>query len=140
MSSKVEPGSDSTPRCAISTEVLDLGGRVQVLLEELAGRDADAVVGGRDVHDVGRVDVEADARGLGVGPQLGRPAVVPDLRTLVALRVAEEELHVGRLARLGLGDRVGLLRRGLRGRGRLDSYPHRRRGADRASGGRWWAG
>ena len=47
----------------------DRRGGVEVLLEQLAGRDADAVVGRRDVDDVRRVDVEADPRGLGVGPQ-----------------------------------------------------------------------
>ncbi len=61
------------------------------------------------------MDVEADARRLGVGPQPGRPAGVPDLGSLVALRVTEEELHVGRPAGPRLGDRVGLLDVGSEG-------------------------
>ena len=75
----------------------------------LRDRDADPVVGRGDVDDVGRVDVEVDARRLGVGPEPVGPAGVADLGALVALRVAEEELHVRRLAGRRLGDRVGLL-------------------------------
>ena len=53
----------------------DLGGGVDVLLEELAARDPDPVVGGGDVDDVRRVDVEVDPRLLGVRPQRrGAPA------------------------------------------------------------------
>src|SRR4029078_4824236 len=44
-------------------------GGVHVLLEKLARRDADAVVGGGDVDDVRRVHVEPDAGRLGVGAQ-----------------------------------------------------------------------
>ena len=87
----------------------DLGGRVDVLLQELAARDPDPVVGGGDVDDVGRVDVEVDPRLLGGLPQRRGAPGVPDLGTLVGLRVAEEELHERRLAGLGLGDRVGLV-------------------------------
>ena len=71
----------------------DLGGGRQVLLEQLAAGDADAVVEARDVDRVGRVDVEVDPRSLRVGLERGRPAGVPDDRPLVALRVAEEELR-----------------------------------------------
>ena len=87
----------------------DLGGGVHVLLEQLAARDPDAVVGGGDVDDVGRVHVEVDAGRLGVRAQAVGAAGVADLGALVALRVAEEELHQRGLARLRLGDRVGLL-------------------------------
>ena len=41
------------------------------------------------------MDVERDARLLGGGPERGRAAGVADLGALVALRVAEEELHEG---------------------------------------------
>ena len=84
------------------------------------------------------MDVEADARGLGVGPQTGGPAGVPDLGAFVALRVAEEELHVGRLSRLGLGDRVGLLDVGSEGEVGWTHAPIVGRGADHASPGRGW--
>ena len=87
----------------------DLGGGVDVLLEQLAARDPLAVVGRGDVDQVGRVHVEVDAGGLGVGLERGGAALVGEDRSLVALRVAEEELHQRRVARLGLGDRVGLL-------------------------------
>ena len=50
----------------------DLGGGVHVLLEQLAARDPDPVVRGRDVDEVGRVDVEVDAGRLGVGAQRRR--------------------------------------------------------------------
>ena len=93
----------------------DLGSGVHVLLEELARRDPDPVVGGGDVDDVGSVDVETDARGLGVGPQPGHASGVADLGASVALRVAEEELHVRRSTGLRLGDRVGLLDVGSEG-------------------------
>ena len=77
----------------------DRRGGVHVLLEQLAGRDPDPVVRRRHVDDVRRVDVEVDPGRLGVGPQAVRAAGVPDLGALVALRVAEEELHQRRLAR-----------------------------------------
>jgi hypothetical protein len=80
-----------------------------VLLQELARRDPDPVVGGGDVDDVGSVDVEADAGRLGVSPQALRATGIADLGALVSLRVAEEELHVRRLPRVRLGDRVGLV-------------------------------
>ena len=83
--------------------------RVDVLLEQLAGRDPDPVVGGGDVDDVGRVDVEVDpGRGRVVAQPL-EPAGVPDLGPLVALGVAQEELHQVGLAGLRLRDRVLLL-------------------------------
>ena len=66
----------------------DLGRGVHVLLEQLARGDPDAVVGRRDVDDVGRVDVQPDACRLRVGTQRLRTAGVPDLGALVALRVA----------------------------------------------------
>jgi hypothetical protein len=43
----------------------DGGGRVHVLLQQLAARDPDPVVGRRDVDDVGGVHVEVHARLLG---------------------------------------------------------------------------
>ena len=92
-----------TPLAPISA-----GGR-QVLLEQLAAGDADAVVEARDVDRVGRVDVEVDARRLGVGLERRGAAGVPDHGALLALRVAEEELRERRAARLRLGDRVLLV-------------------------------
>ena len=93
----------------------DRGGRVDVLLEQLAARDPDPVVGGRDVDDVRRVHVEVDARGLGVGLEPLGAAGVRELGSLVALRVTEEELHVRGLAGRRLGDRVGLVDVGTEG-------------------------
>ena len=83
--------------------------RVDVLLEQLARRDPDPVVRGGDVDDVGRVDVEVDPGRRRVVAQPLEPAGVPDLGPLVALRVAEEELHQVGLAGLRLRDRVLLL-------------------------------
>ena len=84
-------------------------GGVDVLLEQLAGRDPDAVVGGGDVDDVGRVDVEVDpGRGRVVAQPL-EPAGVPDLGPGVALGVAQEELHQVGLAGPRLRHRVLLL-------------------------------
>src|SRR5690606_19612618 len=87
----------------------DLRGRVHVLLEQLAGGDPDAVVRGRDVDDVRRVDVQVDAGGLGRRTQGTGPTVVPDLGALVVLGVPEEELDEVGAAGDGLGDRVGLV-------------------------------
>ena len=87
----------------------DRGRRVDVLLEELARGDPDPVVGRGDVDDVGRVDVEVDARRGRVVPQSVGASGVADLGTLVALRVAEEELHEARAPGPRLGDRVGLV-------------------------------
>ena len=64
------------------------------------------------------MDVEADAGRPGVGPQALGTAGVADLGPGVILRVAEEELHVGRLSRLRLGDRVGLIDVGAQREGR----------------------
>ena len=82
---------------------------VQVLLEQLAARDADAVVGRRDVDRVGRVHVEVDAGRLGAG--LERRGAAGELhdRPLVALRVAEEELAQRGPPGGGLRHRVGLV-------------------------------
>ena len=78
------------PLCA------DLGGGVQVLLEELAARDPHPVVRRRDVDRVGRVDVQVDPGILGRSLEgRGAPGVRHD-RALVALRVAEEDLREGR--------------------------------------------
>ena len=87
----------------------DLRRGVHVLLQQLAAGDPDPVVRGGHVDDVRRVDVEVDAGRLGGGAQRGRAAGVPDLGALVALRVAEEELHQRGVARLRLRDRVGLV-------------------------------
>ena len=119
--SKPFAGSSSLLTCppwTIRPLRADLGRGVHVLLEQLAARDPDAVVGGGDVDDVRRVHVEVDARRLGVRPQAGGASGVPDLGALVALRVAEEELHErglrgpsprrpGRSARRGLRWRSG---------------------------------
>ncbi|GAW48088.1 hypothetical protein PD653_1010 [Nocardioides sp. PD653] len=53
--------------------------------------------------------VEPDPRGVGVGLEALGATGVAELGALVALRVAEEELHVGRLAGLRLGNGVGLV-------------------------------
>ncbi len=87
----------------------DLGGRVDVLLEQLAAGDPDPVVRGRDVHDVRGVHVEVDPGGLRVVLETGGTTRVRELGTLVALRVAQEELHQRGAAGLGLRDRVGLV-------------------------------
>ena len=84
------------------------------------------------------MDVEADARRLGVGPQPRRPSGVADLGALVALRVAEEELHVGRPTCLRLGDRVGLLDVGSEGEVGWAHAAIVGKGADSASAARWW--
>jgi hypothetical protein len=55
------------------------------------------------------VDVEADAGRLRVGAEALGSAGVSHLGAVVALRVAQEELDVGCLPRLRLGDRVRLL-------------------------------
>ena len=55
--------------------------------QQLAARDADAVVERRDVDQVGRVDVDVDVR------RRAAPRRRPRLGRLVALRVGEEELH-----------------------------------------------
>jgi hypothetical protein len=96
---------------AVDHETLgaDLGGERGVLREQLAARDADAVVRGGHVDDVRRVDVEVDARGLGVGPQPGGAPRVGHGRGLPALRVAEEELGQVSAAGPRLGERVGLV-------------------------------
>ena len=83
--------------------------RVDVLLEQLARRDPDPVVRGGDVDDVRRVDVEVDPGRRRVVAQPLEPAGVPHLGPLVALGVAEEELHQVGLAGLRLRDRVLLL-------------------------------
>ena len=87
----------------------DLGRGGEVLLEQLAARDADAVVGRRDVDRVGRVHVEVGAGRLGGLPQCFGAALELHDRPLVALRVAEEELAQRGPACGGLGHRVGLV-------------------------------
>ena len=110
--SKPFAASSSAPRWPPWTMTplapISAGGR-QVLLEQLAAGDADAVVEARDVDRVGRVDVEVDARGLGVGLERFRATGIPDDRALVALRVAEEDLRERRSPRLRLRDRVLLV-------------------------------
>ena len=53
--------------------------------------------------------VEVDPRDLGSFPERSGAPGVPDLRPLVALRVAQEELHQRGAAVQGLGDRIGLV-------------------------------
>ena len=65
--------------------------------------------GRRDVEDVGRVDVEVDAGGRGVGAQGGGPPAYATVGRLPALRVAEEELHEVGPAGGGLRERVDLV-------------------------------
>ena len=71
----------------------DLGGRVQVLLQELAARDADPVVRRRDVQHVRGVDVERDP---GVGR---RPCAAPRRRP--RRRPAAPSTPAGRPGRTG---------------------------------------
>ena len=110
--SKPFAASSSTPRwppCTMTPLApISAGGR-QVLLEQLAAGDADAVVEAGDVDRVGRVDVEVDARRLGVGLERRGPAGIPHDGALVALRVAEEELRERGPARRRLRDRVLLV-------------------------------
>jgi hypothetical protein len=87
----------------------DRGGGVDVLLEQLAARDPDPVVRGGHVDDVRRMHVQVDAVLLGRLAQGICAAVVLELRALVALRVAEEELAQGRAPRDRRTDRVGLV-------------------------------
>jgi hypothetical protein len=85
----------------------DRRGRLELLIEELAARDPDPVVGRRHVDDVRRVHVAADA-GVGEGRRdLGRLA--GQHRRLPALRVAQEELHGVRPGGQGLGQRVAIM-------------------------------
>lgn len=86
-------------------------GRPRVRVEQLARRDADAVVGRRHVDDVRRVHDEAHARRW----QRGRLGALGG--SLPALRVAEEQLHEVRAPRRGGGHRVGVVEVGTeRGR------------------------
>src|SRR5215207_441397 len=87
----------------------DLGGGIQVLLQELAARDPDPVVGCRHVEHVWSMHVEGDTGRFRGGPQGGRAPLVRDLRPLPGLRVTKEELGKGGLARLGFGYRVELV-------------------------------
>src|SRR5690606_10168522 len=76
------------------------------LLEQFARGDTNAVVRGRDVHDVRCVDVEPDPGLLGGGAQTGGTTRVVHHRALPVLRVAEEDLDdVARSFRCG-DDRV----------------------------------
>ena len=79
------------------------------LLEELAARDPDPVVGGCDIEDVRRVHVEGDPRLFGGGFERGRATLIDDLRTLPGLRITQEELGQRCLAGDGLGDRIDLV-------------------------------
>jgi hypothetical protein len=79
---------------------VDLGGRVARLLQDLARRNADAVVGRRHIDQIGRVNIQRDGR------RLERLGVVTRLRLLPALRVAEEELHRVRAVHLRGRQRV----------------------------------
>ena len=87
---------------AVHDEALgaDVRRRLRVLQQQLAAGDPDAVVGGRDVEPVRRVDVDVKIRGpdgVRMRMRLGRG---------VALRVGEEELdHLGPARRRG-GQRV----------------------------------
>jgi hypothetical protein len=78
----------------------DLGSRVAGLLEDLARRDADLVVGRGQVDQVGRVDVDRGGRGPeGVG-------ILPGLGLAPALGVAEEDLDDVGVLGGGGGERV----------------------------------
>src|SRR5690606_38288970 len=92
---------DDTPRA-------DLGRGGDVLLQQLASRDPDPVVGRRDVDRVGSVHIQRHSGRLGGGFQAGRPPGILNDRPLVALRVAEEELDRVGAARLRLGDGIAL--------------------------------
>jgi hypothetical protein len=76
----------------------DRGGRLELLIEQLAGRDPDPVVGRGHVDDVRRVDVHVH---VGLRVRVAHRGRVPagDHRPLPALRVAEEELSEPSLAR-----------------------------------------
>jgi hypothetical protein len=87
----------------------DLGGGIQVLLQELAARDPDPVVGCRHVEHVWSVHVEGDTGCFRGGLQGDRAPLVCDLRPLPGLRVTKEELGKGGLARFGFGYRVELV-------------------------------
>ena len=54
----------------------DLGCRVQILLQELAARDADAVIAGRHIQHVRRMDVKRDASICGCRLERSRSAGV----------------------------------------------------------------
>ena len=87
----------------------DLGGGVQVLLQELAARDPNPVIGGCHVQHVRRVNVERDAGLLGCRLEARGAAGVDDLRAFPRLRVAEKELRQCRSPRSRLGDRIDLV-------------------------------
>src|SRR3954447_8582659 len=87
----------------------NLGGSIQVLLNELPARDSDPVVGSRHIEHVRRMDIEPDAGLLGGGLKPCRAAGVPDLRTLPCLRVPEEELRQGGAAGCRLGNGIHLI-------------------------------
>ena len=79
---------------------IDVGRRVAGVLQDLARRDAHAVVGRGDVDQVRRVHVDRQGRRLRASAASSRGLGLP------ALRVAEEELHhVGVLGR-GCGQRI----------------------------------
>jgi hypothetical protein len=82
----------------------DRGGRLELLLDDGPARVPDPVVGARQVHRIGRVDVHIDPR---VFPGLlDLRGVAGDDRRLPVLRVAEEELRNVRLGGDGFLERV----------------------------------
>src|SRR5829696_4295353 len=87
----------------------DLGGGIQVLLQELAARDPDPVVGRRHVEHIWSVHVEGDTGRFCGGLQAGSAPLVRDLWPFPGLWVTKEELGKGGLARLGFGYRVDLV-------------------------------
>jgi hypothetical protein len=78
----------------------DTGGRVGVLLHDLAAGDSDLVVGAGDVDQIRRMHVDREVGGAQrIGVRVRR-------RFLPALRVAEEELDCLGAAGLRCGQRV----------------------------------
>ena len=94
------------------------GGR-GVLGQQLAARDADAVVGRRDVEHVRRVDDDHD---VALHERVG---VRPWFRALVALRVGQEDLHAVGVHLRRAGQRTAAVELVVAGQAGTDVYADR---------------
>lgn len=87
----------------------EISGHADVLLQQLAARDADPVVRRRQVDNEGRVYIDAHAGFLSGSPQRLRPALVTELGGFPAPRVSDLELHDRCWADACIVDRIGLI-------------------------------